>query len=255
VADYFLSDVHLRLDYPERSRRLARFAARLEPEDTLTIAGDLCDFWFATRQRRGGPPACPGLRALSAAKGRGVAITVLPGNHDLWLGPFFEQTFGARFVHEPLVLDSHGLRLHLVHGHLLGGRRIWKKGMESRAFFEAFGMLPAPLAIQLDYLLDRSNERGLEASDRRHRAVFRQYAASIRGTTDLLVLGHLHKPLDDPSTDPRMIILGGWHRKSCYLKIDDSGATLIVEQDPPGDPVESGRTASDLDMRPDPHVS
>jgi hypothetical protein len=30
-----------------------------------------------------------------------------------------------------------------------------------------------------------------------------------------------------------MIVLGGWHRQSCYLKIDASGATLVVEEDPP----------------------
>jgi UDP-2,3-diacylglucosamine hydrolase len=255
VADYFLSDVHLRLDHPERARRLARFADRLDPEDTLTIVGDLCDFWFATRQRQGGASACPGLRALAAAHSRGVAITVLPGNHDIWLGPYFEQTFGARFVQEPLIVDTHGLRVHLVHGHLLGARLFWKKWMESQTFFDSFGKLPAPLANALDVLLERSNERGLEENDRRHLIVYREYAASIRGTADLLVLGHIHKPLDESGSHPRMIILGGWHRRSSYLKIDASGATLVVEHDPLAEPAENGRRASDLDTRPGKHVS
>jgi UDP-2,3-diacylglucosamine hydrolase len=260
VAAYFVSDVHLRLDHPERGLRLARFVDRLNADDTLTIVGDLCDFWFATRQRNAGATSCAGLRALAAFHARGGAITVLPGNHDIWLGPYYEQTFGARFLQEPLVVEAHGLRVHLVHGHLLGARKIWKKGMESHTFFEAFGNVPSPLANVLDGLLERSNERGLAENDRRHLAVYRRYAASIRGQADILVLGHIHTPLDDTSTDPRMIILGGWHRRSSYLKIDESsGATLIVEHDPPwepaGEPVESRRGASGLDTRPDRPVS
>ncbi|HMB04971.1 MAG TPA: UDP-2,3-diacylglucosamine diphosphatase [Isosphaeraceae bacterium] len=260
MAAYFASDVHLRLDHPERGRRLARFVDRLDADDTLTIVGDLCDFWLATRQRDAGATSCAGLRALAAFHDRGGAITVLPGNHDIWSGSYYEQTFGARFLQEPLVVEASGLRVHLVHGHRLGARKIWKKGMESHTFFEAFGAIPPPLANMLDILLERSNERGLAESNRRHLAAYRRYAASIRGQADLLVLGHIHAPLDDPGTDPRMIILGGWHRRSSYLKIDDaSGATLIVEHDPPsgpaGEPVESRRAAAGLDTGPDRPVS
>ena len=53
LAAYFASDVHLRLDRPERGRRFARFVGGLEPGvDTLTIVGDLCDFWY--RRTAGG---------------------------------------------------------------------------------------------------------------------------------------------------------------------------------------------------------
>src|SRR5436309_13291502 len=88
VAAYFASDVHLRLDFPGRGRRFARFVGALEPEDdTLTIVGDLCDFWYVARQNDGGAMACDGLRALSEFRNRGGEVTILVGNHDCSLGP------------------------------------------------------------------------------------------------------------------------------------------------------------------------
>lgn len=239
MTAYFLSDVHLRLDHPERGRRLARLVDQLGPDDPLTIVGDLCDFWYASRQRGTDPNACEGLRALAAFRARGGAIAILPGNHDLWLGPFYETTIGARFVSEPMRLDVHGLRLHLVHGHLLGARRAWKSFMESRSFLEAFQALPAPAAETFDRMLEHSNSRKLNDSDQRHLAAYRRYADSIRGQADLIVIGHVHTPSDAPVAGSRMVVLGGWHHRSSYLKIDETGATLVVEDDP--DDVETGR--------------
>ena len=68
----------------------------------------------------------------------------MPGNHDAWLCPFYERELGARIIPEPHDLTIHGLRLQLVHGHLLGARQAWKSWMESHAFFEGFGRVPRP---------------------------------------------------------------------------------------------------------------
>jgi UDP-2,3-diacylglucosamine hydrolase len=232
VAAYFASDVHLRLDHPERGRRLARLVAALDPrDDTLTIVGDLCDFWYAARQFRTDPVACDGLRALTAFRNRGGAVAILIGNHDAWLGPFYVETLGLDLREEPLDLETYGLRGRLVHGHRLEGGRGWKGWMESRAFLRAFRVLPAPLASVLDLLLQWKNERGRARDECRYYALFRRYAARCRGAADLLIVGHVHTPLDDPGSDPRLVVLGGWHAQSSYLRIDDSGASLIVETD------------------------
>ena len=83
MAVYLASDVHLRLDCPARGRRFARFLAGLDPEqDTLTIVGDLCDFWFVARQLRNAPLVCTGLSALADFRSRGGGVTIL-----LALGP------------------------------------------------------------------------------------------------------------------------------------------------------------------------
>ncbi len=228
---FFASDVHLRIDRPERGRRFARWVDELTPDDTLVIVGDLCDFWFASRQVGTDLRACPGLHALAAFRSRGGTVTILPGNHDAWLGPFYESVLGADFVAGALDVEAHGLRVHLVHGHLLRAGRRWKACMESRAFQDAFHHIPAPMAHGLDWLLEQNNERNRAEADRRHLALYREYASARAGTADIVVLGHVHTPVDDATARPRMIVLGGWHRRSSFLRIDDSGATFIVRPD------------------------
>lgn len=174
---------------------------------------------------------CHGLRALADFNARGGSLRVMAGNHDRWLCPFYERALGASIVAEPFDQVVHGIRLHLVHGHLLGARRRWKAAMESQPFFRAFGKLPSPLASRLDQLLESKNTRGLGNDERRHLAVFRQYASSKRGLADLVVIGHVHRPVNEhgaDTSDPRMIVLGGWQHGSSYLQLDASGASFHV---------------------------
>ena len=225
---YFASDVHLRLDRPDRGARFARLVSSLGPGDPLTIVGDLCDFWFASRQRRADPLADAGLRALADYRARGGDLAILLGNHDGWLGPLYESALGARVVPEPRDVDAFGLRLRLVHGHRIGARSPWKAGMESRAFLAAFTATPAPVAGALGRILDHSNAGSRAADERRHLARYAAYAAALVPAPDLVVFGHIHTPTDLAATRPRLVVLGSWHEGGSYLKVDDSGAALVV---------------------------
>jgi UDP-2,3-diacylglucosamine hydrolase len=232
VPFYFASDVHLRDDRPERARRFARWVDGLGAADTLWILGDLCDFWAATRQAGSSAGRCPGLRALAAFRDRGGVLNLVAGNHDLWLGPYYERWLGVPFVAEPVALNVYGRRLRLVHGHLLGARRRWKAAMESRAFFRLFSALPAFVARPLDRKLERTNERGRLASEERHLQVFRRYAREHSADSDLVVIGHVHRQVQELADDYRLIVLGGWHERVSYLRIDESGVSLRSERDP-----------------------
>ena len=167
MANYFLSDVHLQLDEQSRGRRLAQLVDSFEPVDSLTIVGDLCDFWFAARQSHRDPMECPGLRSLASFRNRGGSITILAGNHDAWLGTFYEQTLGAVFHTDSLDLELNGLKVHLAHGHKLGARSPWKAAMEGRVFLETFRQLPAIAANALGSLRHQANVRTQDAFDRR----------------------------------------------------------------------------------------
>jgi UDP-2,3-diacylglucosamine hydrolase len=103
--------------------------------------------------------------------------------------------------------------------------------MESRAFFEGFGHVPLPIARAMDHVLAWRNERRFEEDERRHLSVYRDYAAALRGSADLVVIGHAHRPIDDAGTVPRLIVLGGWQHHTSYLKIDSAGARFHVERD------------------------
>jgi UDP-2,3-diacylglucosamine hydrolase len=232
VSSYFTSDVHLRLDRPERGRRFASWVESLGEDDSLTIVGDLCDFWFAARQYQTGLKSCQGLRALANFRARGGQLTIMPGNHDGWLGPFYENELGASFAPEPLEVEAYGLRLHLRHGHTLGGHPAWKRGMESRTFLTAFRNLPPKLATFFDHQLERRNEKNREVDALRQLAVYRRYVESCAGLADVVLLGHIHRSFEDAESSPRLIIPGGWLGQSSFVKVDSSGAALFVETAP-----------------------
>jgi UDP-2,3-diacylglucosamine hydrolase len=229
LPDYFLSDVHLRLDEPDRGRRLARLVDGLEPEDSLTIVGDLCDFWYAARQYRADPMECQGLSALASFHRRGGAITILAGNHDSWIGPFYERTLGARFLPDTLEVEIQGLRLFLAHGHRLGAHTPWKEVLKSRAFLTAFRAVPSPVANALGAQLRRTNFRNQEAFDRRGLERYRRFAARLADAYDLVILGHVHSPLDTGDGPPRLVVLGGWYKDTCYLVLEGGIARHVIE--------------------------
>ncbi len=230
MAHYFASDVHLRFDCPDRDQRFHAWLSRLNGDDSLVIAGDLCDFWMAARRAHDDLMRSESLQALAQFVGRSGSLAIMPGNHDAWLCAFYERELGARIIAEPFDQTIHGLRLRLVHGHLLGARRVWKSWMESRSFFEAFGRIPQPIARVLDRALTWRNERGLEADEERHLRVYRQYAALCRGSADLVVIGHVHRAVDEAQASPRLIVLGGWQSRSSYLRIDENGADFQVDR-------------------------
>jgi UDP-2,3-diacylglucosamine hydrolase len=220
------------MDRPDRARRFARWVQTLNGGDTLWILGDLCDFWMAARCRETELMRCAGLQALAELRSRGGTLATMPGNHDLWLCSFYERVLGAIILTDPCDATIDGLRLHMVHGHLLGARRKWKSWMESRQFFDAFGLTPSPMAGLLDQLLERKNLRDLAADEERHLAVYRRYTAERRGQADLVIIGHVHRAVDDAGSDPRMIVLGGWQQRSSYLRIDPAGASFHRIDDP-----------------------
>ena len=119
----------------------------------------------------------------------------------------------------------------MVHGHLLGARRAWKALLESRAFFKGFSYVPGPFARALDRILAWRNLRGLDADEERHLRVYRDYAAQHQGSADLVIFGHVHRPVDlaqEASTDrPGRLAT----RRSSFLKIDASGASFHVEHE------------------------
>jgi UDP-2,3-diacylglucosamine hydrolase len=228
VAHYFASDVHLRGDRPDRDRRFRAWLGQITTADDLVIVGDLCDFWMGARYSEDQLAAYSSLEMLAEFRRRGGSLAIMTGNHDEWLCRFYERALGARIIAEPHDMTVHGLRVRLVHGHRLGARRLWKAAMESRTFFRAFGWIPGPIAGGLDRVLAWRNVRGLPVDEERHLKVYRAYATACRDVADLVVIGHVHRPVDESGAAPRMIVLGGWHRDSSYLTIDERGARLHV---------------------------
>jgi UDP-2,3-diacylglucosamine hydrolase len=231
VAHYFVSDVHLREDHPDRDQRFRAWLSRLTPADALVIVGDLCDFWMSARFTEDQLAGYPSLQALSEFTRRGGSLAILAGNHDAWLCPFYARALGAQIIEEPHDMTVYGLRVRLGHGHRQGAQRLWKTAMESRAFFRAFGRLPHPIARLLDRILTWKNDLGLLENEARHLRSYRAYAAACQKVADLVVIGHVHRRVDESDAVPRLIVLGGWQHQSSYLTIDEQSAIFHVLSD------------------------
>lgn len=238
MAFYFASDVHIRTDRPGRGARLARWVESLSGDDDLTIVGDLCDFWFSARERRGTSRPDAGLEALARFRDQGGRLTIIPGNHDAWLAPYYRDALGATLVetpsHDRLI---HGLRVRFMHGHLLGARSRWKAAMEGRGFYQAFRSLPRPVASLLAGTLEQSNAVNEPEVHRRHLDLYGRYAASQAGEIDLVLYGHAHLQHEHAEGPVRWIVLGDWKQEGSYVRIDESGARYVVGFEPGPDPV------------------
>ncbi len=220
MPTYFASDVHLRLDKPERSERFARWVRTLSCDDVLVVVGDLCDFWFASRQLKQDPWTCAGLRSVRDFRSGGGKLLITAGNHDCWLGPFYEEKLGAEFHPDDLLLETEGFRVRAVHGHMLGARAPWKGVMESRWFLDFYALAPSAAAEGLARLLVAANERVRAESDRRHLEIYRQYCKAHINSADLFIFGHIHASYEEPiGSGKRLLILGSWLQAGNYARI------------------------------------
>lgn len=232
MAVYFAGDMHLRTDRPERAARLARWVRSLTSNDSLYLVGDVCDFWYVARQHKRNALTCPGLKALAGFTARGGDLTFLAGNHDQWLGPFFHEAIGAKVVRGAIDVSAFGLKIHLTHGHKIGGRPAWKTLMESKAFLSSFSALPDAIADLLDKQLNKSNKVKRIRDEAKLLPYYHRYADRIGPRTSVVVFGHIHTAVHDINRSPNLIVLGSWHNQTSYVKLDDEGLRLITENDP-----------------------
>lgn len=117
---YFVSDIHLGAGSEEQAQRTeAAFCRWLDmisdDAEELYLLGDIFDFWFEyTRVVPKGFVRV--LARLAELTRRGVAVTFLTGNHDMWCGDYLAKECGVKVVYKPIVVELLGRKLHLAHG-------------------------------------------------------------------------------------------------------------------------------------------
>ncbi len=115
---FFLADLHLSPERPERVEALAAFLrARREEAEAFYIVGDLVDYWVGTRQLRLAPWARLFERLADAARG-GPPIRILGGNRDYLLDAAALAPYGLESLGMEHRFERDGLRFHLLHGHM-----------------------------------------------------------------------------------------------------------------------------------------
>lgn len=133
---YFLSDLHLGAAYHDDKREVERRAVAFldsitHDAEEIYLLGDVLDYWFEYRNvvPRGYVRFFGKLASLSD---RGVKITWIIGNHDIWIFDYLPEELGIRVVDGILETEILGVPFSLQHGDAIGGS---KKFRVMRKFF------------------------------------------------------------------------------------------------------------------------
>lgn len=229
---YFVSDVHLGLEFrdpADRERRFVEFLRGIPARSTaaLYMLGDIWDFWYEYHDvvPKGYVKVFAALDALREA---GVKLYFFRGNHDLWAFRYFGE-LGMEYMDQPALVEIGGKSFCLGHGDGLGkGFRSYKCMrwvFDSRFFQALFSSLHPRIAFALGRAWSSTKRKS-----RKHRYHFRgtgeplyRYCNDIAGEyhVDYFIFGHYHCPVDMPvERGGRLLIMDDWLDCSPYIVFD-----------------------------------
>ncbi|MEG0517388.1 MAG: UDP-2,3-diacylglucosamine diphosphatase [Bacteroidales bacterium] len=248
---YFVSDVHLGLDYnnpQEREKKFSSFLLGL-PSNTkaLFLLGDIFDFWYEYKH------VIPRnftrtLGALAGLVDKGVEVYFFNGNHDIWTYGYFEKELGITVLQQPCVMNLEGVNFCLGHGDGLGkgdtGYKILNSIFKNKFLQFLFSGIHPYWAFSLGYAWSKHNRlaRGCEA-ERKGAATqvchipfrgederivkfaneFQNKSMQSGGTgkIDYFIFGHFHCPTRmQLKAGGEICILGEWIHTCDYLVFD-----------------------------------
>lgn len=239
---YFVSDVHLGLDYKDPVARERKFASFLEslPQNTkaLYLLGDIFDFWYEYKN------VVPRkftrtLGALASLADRGVEVFFFNGNHDIWTYGYFEEELGIKILHQPYTAVIGGKVFCMGHGDGLGegdyGYKLLNGAFKNRFLQWLFSALHPRWAFGLAHLWSRHNRLRHEdnpwvwkGEQERIVKFSNSFNAENGGKVDFFVFGHFHyKTRMKIASGGEMFLLGDWIHTPGYLLFDGETCQLL----------------------------
>ena len=237
---YFASDFHLGApNYEtsrEREKRIVSWLDQIMPTcEELFLMGDVFDFWFEYKQviPKGYTRLFGKLAAFADA---GIPIHFFPGNHDMWVGDYFEKELSFQIHREPKVITRSGKKFYLAHGDGLGpgdhNYKILKKVFASPFCKWLYAWLHPNVGMAIanywssksrasqgdgETFLGKENEWLMVHSEEMGQKEFHDY----------YVYGHRHLPLFEKLSDGSTYInLGEWINYDTYGVFDGDNFEL-----------------------------
>lgn len=114
----FISDLHLRKDRPENTRRFIRFLDnRATGAEALYMLGDIFDLWIGDDDPT--PPNREVIQHLRRLTDSGTKVFFQQGNRDFLIGKRFASETGIRLLEDYTVIPLYDTPTLLMHGDLL----------------------------------------------------------------------------------------------------------------------------------------
>jgi len=232
----FVSDLHLRAERPDLTRRFAVFLADTAASnvDALFILGDLFEYWIGDDDLAASFNAdvCALLRGTADM---GTRIFFIAGNRDFLIGDAFARAAGMALLPETAKIGAGDTATLLMHGDTLCTDDLsyqeFRRMVRSRQWQRDF--LARPLAerrIEVESLRRRS----IEAMKSKTAEIKDASAGAIRAAlTDhacaRLIHGHTHRP------NHEQIQLASGNAERWVLSDWDTGRGDALELSPGGD--------------------
>lgn len=163
---------------------------------------------------------------------RGVPVTYLVGNHDLWHRDYFERELGVRVVFNHLVEPLYDHNVYMAHGdgidptsRLYNRLRPWLCHPVPVWLYTT--LLPGDSGFRLARWVNR--RFGEEKIEPARIEGLRDHARHVLAgqPVDVVVMGHSHHPEYYVWPEGRYLNLGGWCLTRTFGRLDDEGLRLL----------------------------
>jgi UDP-2,3-diacylglucosamine hydrolase len=151
-------------------------------------------------------------------------IDFLVGNHDCWMGDFFEEEIGATVHRQPFETIIEGKRIFLHHGDGLAdndlGYKLIKPVLRNRFNVRLYRWLHPDIGVRLARGSSRTS-RGYTSNKHygEEEGMIREATKKIAEGFDIVIMGHRHKPNAVTLGTGTYINLGDWIEFNTYAEL------------------------------------
>ncbi len=236
VKAVFVSDIHLGIadTAAEKAREtiFEKFLDDIRGDLThLYIVGDLFDFWYEYNHVI--PKAYFGvLNRLMNLRNDGVEMHYLAGNHDFFLGRFFDEQLGITTWPDEYTFELAGKSFYLFHGDGLAkkdkGYRFLKRILRSKLNQRVFRWLHPDAGIPFARKVSGTSRGYTDTiNEKRDETDYVEFAeACFDKGFDYVMMGHRHNPLVHERGGCKYINLGDWLTYFSYAVFDGKDLKL-----------------------------
>jgi UDP-2,3-diacylglucosamine hydrolase len=238
---YFASDQHFgaptaAASFPREQKFVAWLDEIKKDAEAVFLLGDLFDFWFEykTVVPKGFIRV---LGKLAELRDAGIPIYFFVGNHDLWMGDYFEKELNIPVYHNNQEFTFNGKTFFIGHGDGKGpGDKGYKrmKKLFTHSFSKwLFNWLHPDIGVKFAQYLSVKNKLISGAEDVKFLGKDNEWLVQYcnrKLTTkhyDFFVFGHRHLPLEiELNASSKYVNLGDWISYFTYGVFDGESMTL-----------------------------
>ncbi|MEO0202577.1 MAG: UDP-2,3-diacylglucosamine diphosphatase [candidate division WOR-3 bacterium] len=222
---YLFSDAHFGF-FEDEKEKFEKFRILLEmikrDADKFIIVGDLFDFWFEYES----VIFSNYFKVLSEIYlvSKNVETIYIAGNHDLWIGNFFEK-LNIKPIIGIYEMKINNKKIVFAHGDDLKFRIKTRDILRNPILIKLFKMIHPDLGIKLAKFVSKASRKAHDDYPEKIPNWLWDYFERIEG--DVLIVGHLHSPLYDIRNGKKILCIGDWIKHFTYGIINNDEVIIL----------------------------